>query len=134
MADNENAVTPTPENPIPDVDEIKPGIPTPAWPDEGGGGGGGTGGGVLVVGLDMQTMTLDKTWNEINSAPFAVVRFPESLYETTIGFIYTISKTSDTGECTIVVANGSNEGETTTWYNSVFRATTENDYPVMRNS
>lgn len=28
--------------------------------------GGGTGGGVLVVGLDIQTMTLDKTWNEIH--------------------------------------------------------------------
>ena len=27
-------ITPTPENPIPDVDEIKPGIPLPAWRDE----------------------------------------------------------------------------------------------------
>lgn len=34
MADNENAITPTPENPIPDVDEIKPGIPLPAWRDQ----------------------------------------------------------------------------------------------------
>ena len=33
MADN-NAVTSTPENPIPDVDEIKPTIPNPAWADE----------------------------------------------------------------------------------------------------
>lgn len=41
MADN-NAVTPTPENPIPDVDEIKPRIPSPAWSNEGGGGGGGS--------------------------------------------------------------------------------------------
>ena len=40
----------------------------------GSGGGGGTGGGVLVVGVDRQTMTLDKTWNEINSAFFAVLR------------------------------------------------------------
>lgn len=67
MADNENAVTPTPENPIPDVDEIKPGIPTPAWPDEGGGGG-GTGGGALVVHIDVQTSALDKTWQEIYDA------------------------------------------------------------------
>ena len=29
-------IIPTPENPIPDVDDIKPGIPTPAWPNEGG--------------------------------------------------------------------------------------------------
>ena len=45
--------------------------------DNGSGGGGG-GGGVLVVGMDMQTLTLDKTWNEINSAPFAVIKmFPD---------------------------------------------------------
>lgn len=40
----------------------------------GSGGGGGTGGGVLVVGIDMDTMTLDKTWNEIASAPYAVLK------------------------------------------------------------
>lgn len=72
MADNENAVTPTPENPIPDVDEIKPGIPTPAWPDEGGGGG--TGGGVLVCTKDTQSGALDKTWNEIASSSFAIIK------------------------------------------------------------
>lgn len=32
MADER--VVPTPENPIPDADEIKPGIPLPAWRDE----------------------------------------------------------------------------------------------------
>ena len=32
MADEQ--VVPTPENPIPDVDEIKPRIPLPAWRDE----------------------------------------------------------------------------------------------------
>ena len=40
----------------------------------GSGGGGGGGGGVLVVSTDMQTMTLDKTWNEISSASFAVLQ------------------------------------------------------------
>lgn len=43
----------------------------------GSGGGGGTGGGVLVVGMDLETMTLDKTWNEINSALFGVLRTQE---------------------------------------------------------
>lgn len=42
------------------------------------GGGGGGGGGVLVVGMDMQTMTLDKTWKEIHDAPLAVIKmFPD---------------------------------------------------------
>lgn len=40
----------------------------------GGGGGGSTGGGVLVVGLDPQTGALDKTWQEINDAPLAIVK------------------------------------------------------------
>ena len=43
---------------------------------EEGSGGGGSGGGVLVVNIDMQTRTLDKTWKEISDAPFAVLRFP----------------------------------------------------------
>ena len=33
-----------------------------------GSGGGGSGGGYLKVGIDMQTMALDKTWNEIYDA------------------------------------------------------------------
>ena len=37
------------------------------------GGGGGSGGGVLVVHADEQTMTLDKTWQEIHDADIAVV-------------------------------------------------------------
>jgi len=35
---------------------------------------GGTGGGVLVVTVDVDTMTLDKTWQEIYDADFAVLR------------------------------------------------------------
>lgn len=34
---------------------------------------GGSGGGVLVVGVDMQTFTLDKTWQEIYDANLAVM-------------------------------------------------------------
>lgn len=40
----------------------------------GSGGGGGTGGGVLVVTLDFDTLTLDKTWNEIASSSLAVLK------------------------------------------------------------
>jgi hypothetical protein len=35
--------------------------------------GGGSGGGVLVVNVDTQTMTLDKTWQEINDAQVCVL-------------------------------------------------------------
>ena len=40
---------------------------------ENGGGGGGTGDGVLVVNIDADTQTLDKTWQEIDDAPMAVL-------------------------------------------------------------
>ena len=48
------------------------------------GGGGGSGGGVLVVHVDAQTMALDKTWQEIVDAGFAVLSIGDdevSLYE-----------------------------------------------------
>lgn len=42
----------------------------------GSGGGGGTGG-VLVANLGSQTNALDKTWNEINNALFAIIKYTE---------------------------------------------------------
>ena len=87
---SEEQVTPTPENPIPDVDDIKPGIPTPAWVDEGGGGDlpavtsqdagkvltvsddgewvaaqGGGGSGKLTYTVDGSVLTLDASYNDI---------------------------------------------------------------------
>ena len=50
----------------------------------GSGGGGGTGGGVLVVNLDPQTNALDKTWNEINNAAFAIIKYIDPNTEATI--------------------------------------------------
>lgn len=38
-----------------------------------GGGSSSGGGGVLVVHVDEETGTLDKTWQEIHDAPFSVV-------------------------------------------------------------
>ena len=40
----------------------------------GSGGGGGTGGGVLVCTKDTQSGALDKTWNEIASSSFAIIK------------------------------------------------------------
>jgi len=37
------------------------------------GSGGGGGGGALIATLNMQTMALDKTWNEINNADIAYI-------------------------------------------------------------
>lgn len=90
MADIENAVTPTPENPIPDVDDIKPGIPSPAWADEGG----GTVGGILVInpsennfvtigGVTYNLITFIP--NEIENMPFilvdpSVLTSPQAIY------------------------------------------------------
>ena len=42
--------------------------------DNGSGGGGGTGGGVLVCTKDTQSGALDKTWNEIASSSFAIIK------------------------------------------------------------
>ena len=47
----------------------------------GGSGGGSSGGGVLVVNVDMQTRTLDKTYKEIADAGFAVLNLPDSSSE-----------------------------------------------------
>lgn len=93
---------------------------------------GGTGGGVLVVSFDPQTGALDKTWKEIHDASFAVVHASESPYETTIVLIHSILKNADTGECTVQGASSSVESATVTWYNVLFIAESENDYPVMQ--
>ena len=42
------------------------------------GGGGSSGGGVLVVHVDLDTRVLDKTWQEIYDAPFAVLKMEMS--------------------------------------------------------
>lgn len=44
----------------------------------GGGGGGSSGGGVLVVNVDEDTGALDKTWQEIHDASFAVIKTTDS--------------------------------------------------------
>ena len=53
----------------------------------GSGGGGGTGGGVLVVTVDPQTETLDKTWQEIVDASFPVFRIQIGSYTVIYYFV-----------------------------------------------
>ena len=124
MADN-NAITPTPENPIPDVDDIKPGIPSPAWSDE---GGGGTGGGVLVVNQTydeaLEANVLDKTWKEINESPFAVI-VEFSPFGLVRSFVFVTSSTPTYGISSVTFV-----GNEPSYI--VFTASTENDYPVAQ--
>lgn len=132
MADNENAVTPTPENPIPDVDEIKPGIPTPAWPDEGGGGG-GTGGGVLKISVTVQAggtqAVMDKTWAEINEAAFSVVVMSFAEGENTW---MPVVGTDEDGELyNVTLAFPQNEGGLITFQEKDFFTNSETGYPGM---
>lgn len=123
-------ITLTPENPIPDVDEIKPGIPSPAWPDEGGGSG--TGGGVLKVKMtwneDYSSCTLDKTYAEIYSA-------------CQNGVIISIGEEADTGAlslwmvCEVGYINETYSVGILPMHNlqsgpEYFIAETENSYPV----
>lgn len=86
--------------------------------------GGGTGGGVLVCNLDKQTMALDKTWNEINSAFFAVLRVLDgsivqynSIVSTGYGEdSYYVEFVSITGDGTVIIQ---------------FQTDSADGYPVM---
>lgn len=94
----------------------------------GGGGGGGTGGGVLVVGVDMQTMTLDKTWKEINEAAFSVAKA-----DTGAGNIWlpVFTTSNDSGNYDVDIASPSQSGDTITFREMLFRTNSETGYPVM---
>lgn len=122
----EERVTPTPENPIPDVDEIKPGIPTPAWPDEGGGGGGGV---LLKVGVTVEegVATMDKTWAEINTAFNSGIVFVILFNEADHGnYLYIVDVVGVTGEGTYGVGLRNIEMITS----SFFIASSADGYPV----
>ena len=90
-----------------------------------GGGGGSSGGNVLVVNADDATMTLDKTWSEITTADFAVLKMPVS--ETTqiapIGGFYS-DESLDVYQ--IYFVSHEPDGNVTI----TFETNTENGYPV----
>lgn len=52
--------------------------------------GGGAGGGVLVANVDTQTFTLDKTWAEIDEAPFTVAKIKEGKNNLSLPVLSTI--------------------------------------------
>lgn len=93
----------------------------------GSGGGGGTGGGVLVVGIDMQTMTLDKTWNEINSAPFVVLRVQADDNIVQYNSITGCSHYADTGNYYVEFASISQDGTAIVQ----FHTNSADGYPVL---
>ena len=90
-----------------------------------GGGGGGSGGGVLVVGLDMQTGVLDKTWQEIHDADFAVLKFDNE--GTTVCPLRNVEDAGDEWDVSFV-AFGPN-GAGTVFFGI---ADSANGYPVMQ--
>lgn len=90
-----------------------------------GGGGGGSGGGVLVVHVDAQTGALDKTWQEIADAEYAVV---VQSVGTTTAYLY-IANIQKTGDTSYVVNAFMIIG--TTIYESNYIATSAEGYPVF---
>lgn len=86
-----------------------------------------SGGGVLVVGYDYLTGALDKTWQEINDAPFAVIKHEEEGLETTDIVITTIVAE----DIFIVGVAAAEAGESSvSWYTKAFSANSADAYPV----
>lgn len=79
--------------------------------------------GVLVVGIDLKTGTLDKTWQEIHDAGFVVVK-PNNMITTAIGYVSMIGQSNGAYVVQIWIDEG-----------SVLCTTNSADgYPVMQDS
>lgn len=87
----------------------------------GSGGGGGQGGSnVLVVNYDVTTQSLDKTWQQIFDAPFAVIKFEQGndrvnyyiAKMTVVGSIYVVIvfEESESGISELVFVTDSADG------------------------
>ena len=83
------------------------------------GNGGGSGGGVLVV-TDTDG-TLDKTWQEIHDAAFAVIK--ESFIEEGTTAIYPVMQVS---------TNGGSGPYSVASNDPVYEASSASDYPVLQ--
>lgn len=94
-------------------------------PAPSGGGGGGSGGGVLVVHVDGDTGVLDKTWQEIADADFAVMKVGVDSTRI-VPAVYI--EAADESEYVVTFADISVEG-TTTYYQGT--ATSADGYPVL---
>lgn len=85
-----------------------------------------TGGGVLVVNLDMQTMALDHTWQEVFDAPMAVLPFATSEGNKVATISAGVTKVSDSSYQITFVALTDMENP------MVFDATSADGYPVAQ--
>lgn len=91
--------------------------------------GGGTGGGVVVCTHNVETLALDKTWNELKNAASTsvIIVLTGDDYETSIGILKYIAIDTDDEDNTIYVVDISNLVGSTTRY----VATSADGYPVM---
>ena len=89
---------------------------------------GGGGGGVLVANLDPQTGALDKTWNEISSSSFAVVKLELMPNSYEIRPVYSILVAPNDPRYTIMVIKIVNAEVGV----MIFTATSADDYPVTQ--
>ena len=99
----------------------------------GGGGGGSSGGGVLVVnvipgGEESETMTMDKTWQEIYDAPFSVARVQTGPTSAMLCQIYNTRQQDSEYSVSIIVTTG--EGQSLNFTSRTFNAESANDYPT----
>lgn len=97
--------------------------------DNGSGGGGGTGGGVLVCNVDNED-ALDKTWQEIHDAAFAIVQV-----ETPVGILKCpVTLVASSGDEYIILSamiTDGNGGEADVSVDK-YIASSANDYPVLQ--
>lgn len=118
----------TPETPGSDITFTKPNIPD-CWTPEGGGGGGGTDS-MLIVNLNPETGKLDKTWQEIYDATYAVIQMGQELNGVAIkAYIHVQGVQNIQGAYAVIATaydNASNE-----FVQYLFEASEADDYPTM---
>ena len=111
------------------VDNIARGMAAAAMS---GGGGGGSSGGVLVVGVDADGTHLDKTWQEIHDADYAVL-----IYDMIVGswartVVCHLSLTSVFGdEYDVSFFQQASPESPPQFETLLFRANSANGYPVI---
>ena len=94
----------------------------------GGSGGGSSGGGVLIITEDGGTGTLDKTWQEIHDAEFAlIVNVVGQNYKS---FIPVIEVNEDSGSYTVTTCATFNNSGEAVFSIGVYAASSANGYPV----
>lgn len=88
--------------------------------------GGGSGGGVLVVSADLETMTLDKTWQEIFDADYPVITVLTGENDKVFLLITEVLVDTEFEPATYLVNAG------IVGNNSQFIADSADGYPVLR--